>query len=496
MPPRESCLRTDQARTARLTRLRVGACLVCLLLQVGAHACTIGAFSPLATRDSVAILWKNRDVDNPDQEIRFFADDRFRFVANVYAGESTNVWAGINEAGFAIMNSNSYNLSGRKRKTADDGNVMRLALANCASLADFARLMDSLNIVGRTTPANFGVFDSTGATAIFEAGNTYYKACDAALDSHNFTLRANYSFSGDSVRLRGRNRWLRAMQLAIPARRNNTIAPEWVVQNLCRDLGQVGFNPYPLPFTGRYGTLEAGYVPTESTISRHTTRSVEIMVGRQPHCPVGSAMMWVILGSPDVGLPIPLWVAAGRVPVALDGHMRSAICDEAARVHSYIHSDPRHPAAVNTRALGHVQSFFAPVEVAIFAMVESATGTWSGRNPLPEQASVLSDTICEMVLSAYARFWETLEHERPVPLWSGRILTAARTGELLLQLPQELSSRELRIYDIAGRQRAELAILPGQKIVRCDLSVLPAGSYFILALGERVQLLSRLNYLR
>lgn len=496
MQPRTSRLRTHRSHPARLTGLTGLTCLISLILPAGARACTIGAFSPLSTRTGAPILWKNRDVDNPDQEMRFFADGRFRFIANVYAGESANVWAGINEVGFGIMNSNSYNLSGKKRKAADDGNVMHLALANCASLEDFTRLMDSLNVVGRTTPANYGVFDSTGATAIFEASNTYYKVCDAAFDSHNFTLRANYSFSGDSLRLRGRNRWLRAMQLSIPARRNNAITPEWVVQTLCRDLGQVGFNPYPLPFPGRYGTLEPGYLPTESTISRHTTRSVEIMVGRQLGCPVGSSMMWVLLGSPDVALPVPLWVAAGKVPTALDGPVRSAICDEAARVHSYIHSDPKHPAAVNTRALAHVQNFFAPVESTIFAIVESAATSWLDRSPLPEQASALSDTVCEMVLSAYVRFWETLEQEKPLPLWPGRVVTAGRGSEVLFQLPKGFSIRQLRIYDITGQQKARIAILPGQKIVRCDLSPLAGGTYFIFAAGKGLQLLSRLNYLR
>ncbi|MEO0073032.1 MAG: hypothetical protein ABIK43_00025 [candidate division WOR-3 bacterium] len=459
-------------------------------------ACTIGAFSPLSTQSGAAILWKNRDVANPDQEIKFFSGGRFRFIANVYAGESTDVWAGINEAGFAIMNSNSYNLGGRKGKTADDGNVMYMALGRCASITDFCKLMDSLNVVGRSTPANYGVFDSTGATLIFEAGNTFYKICDASLDSYNFSLRANYSFSGDSIRLRGRNRWLRAMELAIPARQQNIISADWILQVLCRDLGQLGFNPYPLPFTGRYGNLPRGYLPTESTISRQTTRSVEIMVGRLPECPVGSEMMWAVLGSPDVGLPVPLWIAAGKVPPALDGYVRSQICDEAARVHSYIHSDPRYPAAVNTVALYTVQTFLAPVESLIFAMVESSANTWHKNTPLPEQAYDLSQAVCETILAAYRRFRENLEPERAVSLTLARLVTPANSRELLIQLPTELVNRELFIYDAIGRRRLTITAPTDRNSYSCDISSLPRGSYFILTGGDRQQRLFRLDYFR
>ncbi|MEO0005587.1 MAG: carcinine hydrolase/isopenicillin-N N-acyltransferase family protein, partial [candidate division WOR-3 bacterium] len=172
----------------------------------------------MATRENRPILWKNRDVSNPNQEMRFFSGERFRFIANVYAGETLDVWAGINEAGFAIMNSNSYNLGGggEDRGGADDGTIMRLALGSCASVEDFERLLDSLNLVGRETPANFGVFDNSGKAAIFEASHTFYTRYDADEESLGFLLRANFSMSGGPTRLLGKNRFERALQLCIP----------------------------------------------------------------------------------------------------------------------------------------------------------------------------------------------------------------------------------------------------------------------------------------
>jgi hypothetical protein len=373
---------------------------------------------------------------------------------------------------------------------------MHLALANCATLSDFNKLLDSFNIVGRTTPANFGVFDSTGATAIYEASNTVYTPCDAAADSHNFTLRANYSFSGDTIRLRGRNRWLRAMQLAITARQSGTVGTRWVTQTLSRDLGQVGFDPYPLPFQGRFGTLDSGYLPSDSTLSRRTTRSVEIVVGPRPGCPAGSGMMWVLIGAPDVSLPVPLWVAAGRVPDALNGPLRSALCDEAARVHAYIHSDPLFPEAVNTRALAKALRFFAPTESTVFALVDSAVSDWPGASPTPEQASSTSDTACALALAAYAGFWELVESEKPVPVPPGETIPAFARGEVSFWLPPDLGGAQLDIYDVAGRRVASVLTRPGETVTRWSPTNLRAGSYFVRFADRQVGRTFRLTYLR
>lgn len=465
------------------------------LLPSPLSACTIGAFSPASTADGRALLWKNRDVENPDQEMRFFVRGRYRFVANVYAGESLDVWAGINDAGFGIMNSNSYNLSG-DRDAADDGNVMSLALGNCASLGDFSRLMDSLNVVGRSTAANFGVFDSTGATAIYEAANTFYIPCDAAADSHNFTLRANYSFNGGTSRLLGRNRWLRAMQLTLPARQAGAVSVPFVVRTLTRDLGQLEFDPYPLPFTGRLDPLLPGYLPTESTICRRTTRSVELMVGRRPGAGVGTTMMWVQLGSPEVSIPIPLWVAAGRVPDALNGPARAPLCDEAARVHDYIHSDPAHPNAVNSFAVAKVLRFFAPVESLIFSMVDSAENAWSPGGPDPEQARDISERACALARDCYLRFWQMLEAERPVRIPRPDTVPAFARGEVAFRLPDALRGSRLRVYDAGGRRIATITTRPDESVTRWRPSRIGAGSYFVIVENAPAARPFRLTFLR
>lgn len=457
-----------------------------------AGACTIGAFGAGCTPDGRPILWKNRDVTNPDQAVRFFPDAKYPFVANIYAGESSEVWAGVNTAGFAVMNSNAFNLGGYADAEADDGIIMYLGLANCATLDDFSRLLDSFNLVGRNTTANFGAFDSTGACAIFEASNSWFVRCNTSGDSLDFLIRANYAMAGDTIRRRGLNRLRRAMEVVLPEARERKVDARFIIQTLARDLGQVGFDPHPLPYSGTYGLLPPGFLPTDSTISRHSTRSVEVMVGPPPGCGPGRGMMWFLPGSPDVSLPIPLWAAGGPVPEVL-GPGRAALCDEASRIHDYIHSNPDFPAAVNTVALAQVQAFFAPYESSLFALVDSAESAWPAAGPGPSEAAAVTARSCSLALRACADFRDYLARTRPIPLPPTETIPAFARGVIRFRLPERLRGARLALYDVSGRQVLGIPTSPAGPVFNYRPAGLRSGTYFVAVPGARV---FRLTYLR
>ncbi|MEO0009592.1 MAG: carcinine hydrolase/isopenicillin-N N-acyltransferase family protein [candidate division WOR-3 bacterium] len=435
-------------------------CWVLSILVMVSHACTIGVFGPSATVDGRIVLWKNRDVTNPDQEMGVFRGPRYRFVANVYAGETLDVWAGINEAGFAIMNSNSYNLSGYGAG-ADDGNIMRQALGSCATVEDFAKLMDSLNTVGRETPANYGVFDATGAAAIFEASNTYYYRFDVDRDSLGFQLRANFSLAGGPSRLLGKNRFERAMELCTARMRESRISMDFIIRVLSRDLGQVGFEPYPLPFLGRMDPLPYGYLPIDTTIARVTTRSVEIMVGPQPGASPNTGMMWVLLGSPLATIPVPLWIQGGAVPKELNGANTALLCDEAKRLFSWLCPDPDFPKAVNTFRLARWLDYIATRESIILQLVAEKEQEWGPDGPDSLAAAQLTRYVCQLAVAAYQEFWQ--ENDPKFDAESERArLTVQRSGrtETLHRLPPRI-----RLFDVAGRRVFQYQ--PGVMII-CD----------------------------
>ncbi|MFO7651879.1 MAG: hypothetical protein R6X13_11135 [bacterium] len=464
-----------------------------------AFGCTIGAFGGGSTADGRAVLWKNRDVDNQNQELRFWSHGRYRYVSNAYSDDTLNAWGGINEAGFGIMNSNAYNLGPKlPPKGPDDGNIMALALATCASLEDFEKLLDSLNIVGRETPANYGVLDSTGDAAIFESSNTWYIRCDAAADSLGYTLRANYSFSGDSVRLRGLNRYRRAFEVCSTRRAAGPVDIRFVLGTLARDLGQPGFSPYPLPFTGTLGSLPEGYLPTDTTVCRLKTRSVEVIVGPRPGGGPGTGMVWYLPGSPLTSLPIPAWVAAESVPATLDGPDRAVLCDEAIRLRDHLHSYLGNATAINTRTLAVVLDHFAPVESTIYRMVDSCEAAWPDAGPDPMQAWEVTNRACSLALDAYQSVWDRLLWQRlarytvPGPESTPTVVR----GPGRVPVPADFPAGRAAVFDAAGRRVADLVLSPGQGTFDWPPAQLGSGNYFLMGReGSEVRLL-RLAYVR
>jgi hypothetical protein len=428
------------------------------------------------------MLWKNRDVSDENQEVRFCTGSRFRYVTNVYANDTLNAWAGINQAGFAIMNSNSFNIMDRDKGLADDGNVMSLALGTCATVGEFAALLDSLNVIGRETPANYGVFDSTGAASLFEASNLFYNRYDCDKDTVGFILRANYSVSGNPNRETGKNRYERAMQLALPARHGNMIDSRFVVRTLTRDIGRTFLDPYPLPFTGTYDTFPAGYLPVDSTLCRRTTRSAEVMVGTWPGEPAGRTMMWVLLGSPEVSLPVPVWVQGGPLPEALDGADHALICDEAIRLRNWVRCDPVHPVTDNTYRLSGLLEDFTPVENRLFGMVDSAEAAWPLTGPSPEQASALTGRACTLVLDAYMQLWDHLYREPYIPITDTlpSVRETVSRDTVVVDLPASVQSGTARVFDAAGRLVAAFGIADGQRTLAWSSPGLKSGNYFMV----------------
>ena len=74
-----------------------------------AAARTTAVVSREASATGRAMLWKNRDADGSDNQVVFLADGKYPYVGLVNRGDTMGlqVWAGVNAAGFAIMNSAS-----------------------------------------------------------------------------------------------------------------------------------------------------------------------------------------------------------------------------------------------------------------------------------------------------------------------------------------------------------------------------------------------------
>ena len=79
---------------------------------ISQEECTVAVVSGKATIDGRPLLWKNRDTSNLDNEVAYFDDGKYPYIGVINAGDRTQVWMGVNSAGFCIMNSESQDLEG------------------------------------------------------------------------------------------------------------------------------------------------------------------------------------------------------------------------------------------------------------------------------------------------------------------------------------------------------------------------------------------------
>ncbi|HDP76004.1 MAG TPA: hypothetical protein ENN49_09070 [Bacteroidales bacterium] len=116
--------------------------LALILLAAQAFACTTAIISGKATPDGRPLLWKHRDANDFNNKIVFEAGARFRYLALINSNDpERQAWAGANSAGFAIMNSASYNIKPKtdSTKVGDlEGHIINLAPGRCATITQFA----------------------------------------------------------------------------------------------------------------------------------------------------------------------------------------------------------------------------------------------------------------------------------------------------------------------------------------------------------------------
>lgn len=178
-----------------------------------ASGCTAAIVGAGRSSTGRVLLWKHRDTSAVQNFVARARGVRFGFTALFNAGDSalSEAWAGVNEAGFAIINTQSYNLAPDTASVADrEGLLMAAALGRCGSVDDFESLLRSLpRPMG--VQANFGVIDGSGAAAWFETDDHGFSRFDVGDDS--VSVRTNFSCSGSCGEGLGRERYAAATAL-------------------------------------------------------------------------------------------------------------------------------------------------------------------------------------------------------------------------------------------------------------------------------------------
>lgn len=274
--------------------------------------CTTAVISGKATPDGRPLLYKNRDTTTLHSRMVYSNRGKYSFIGmtNPEDKDNKNILNGHNSAGFAIMNSDSYNLNypELKEDQRQDGEIMRLALENCSTLEDFENLLSHLPKPLRLS-SNFGVIDAHGGAAYYEIGNqgfVKYDANNPDVAPFGYLIRTNYSFSGKPEDGKGYSRFIRAQELLYSASLTNSLTPKYFLQNVSRSLvhglTKVDLTKYPEQFSA-----------FRDFIPRYYTASVVVIQGVKPNETPLLTTAWTILGSSLGSVSIPLWLNSNQI---------------------------------------------------------------------------------------------------------------------------------------------------------------------------------------
>ncbi len=437
-------------------------------------SCTIAVVSQAT--GGYPILWKNRDVHNTDQEMRFFDTSPYKFISNVYKGETHRAWAGLNDVGFGIVNTDTYNQGTWGTTGPDDGEIMYWALSNCLTIDDFEAYLDSTDDAGRRSTHCYGVIDAFGGSAVFEAGRYDYVRYDAADSPDGVLIRTNYADCGSDT-LVGEERRARAEDIISIS---GTIDPYLFLFIMARDLVAYDFDPYPLPFTGTHGSMPPGVISTEHTLNRYYTSSATVIKGVGKTGAPG--VIWEYLGQPIVAIPVPLWVQAGEVPEELCSPMGSELCQLANEFKSLVYTTPM---TVNTYPLADLLAFYYSCEEMIYSEVEDVYGT--GPSYFEDTSALVSlqQDFVDRVITAYYELHELFVREWRNSLPTGFDISIHpnpfnSVAEMSVFVPSP-TFVEVRLYDINGRLAKtplKSGMIPsGRTTLRINSNELASGVY-------------------
>ncbi len=298
--------------------------------------CTLGVAAGKATQDGRPLLWKVRDNSSArDNAVYYNASYQHKFISVITVGSSSS-WMGLNEKGFAIVNSSSNDLSADSIGLSN-GTLMREALGTCATVAEFQALLDATNVTGRQTRANFAVIDSTGAAAIFETGgNVYWKfdANDPETAPQGYVLRTNFAINGGGDG--GIERYRRQNDLIADFYTGDSLTHKSILRYHMRDFSDFDSNPVPVPYPFKWRSDRPfGYIYCYLSICRSTTVSAAVIHGVFPEERASLSTMWTILGQSASGIAVPYW-PVGPTPTIARANPTARLCDIAGDIRTFL----------------------------------------------------------------------------------------------------------------------------------------------------------------
>lgn len=318
--------------------------LLCGLLSADSgYCCTSAIFSGKVTADGRPIIWKNRDSDSVHNRVEYVAACDTVKYSFVYLSNSKDspkeAWSGLNSAGFSIMNTVSYNIRQEGDDTPEslmdrEGVVMYRALASCATLEDFERLLDNLDKPSGLE-TNFGVIDACGGAAYYEVNNFSWVKYDVNDAPEGYLIRSNYSFSGRLNEGKGYVRYDNASQLVKERLDSGAkIDVRFIIDGLSRSFYNSEFGQNPL-LDGNSFFIDRNFIPRKSSVA------VTIVQGVNSMEDAAGCVFWCALGYPPTSVIAPMRVSEGSIPAEFMGSGKNghaAACDRSLKLKKEVFS--------------------------------------------------------------------------------------------------------------------------------------------------------------
>mgnify|MGYP003290986228 CR=1 FL=1 len=312
--------------------------LFAIALVCSAWACTSFIISGKATPSGHPMMFKHRDTSELNNRIAYFQGEKYAFIglmnSPILDGE---VWSGMNEAGFCIMNTASYNLREDSLKCQMDreGELMYHALANCATLADFEAWLDTYPQPWGVE-ANFGIIDAQGGAAYYEMNNHRWIKYDVNEETNGYRVVTNFSFAGRYEDYEGWERYQTATAIM-----NEAFSRETEMTAI--DAINLFSRKYRHEVLGVNYDKEnvSQYIVDQDFIPRRITSAVICFQGVKAGENPNQAVMWTALGYPACAVAIPLLVHPTHLPAymlareskASEGaDLHAEICDASLRI--------------------------------------------------------------------------------------------------------------------------------------------------------------------
>jgi len=312
--------------------------LFTLVCTASGVACTSFIISGKATPSGRPMMFKHRDTGELNNRIAHFQGEKYAFMGLVNSpvidGE---VWAGMNEAGFCIMNTASYNLRNDSYdcKMDREGELMYHALANCATLSEFEQWLETYPQPWGVE-ANFGIIDAQGGAAYYEMNNDSWIKYDVNSEENGYRVVTNFSFAGRYEDYEGYERYLTAtaiMQENFSREKEMTAidAINYFSRQYRHEL--LGWN-YTKDNAPKF-TVDQDFIPRRITSAVVCFEGVK--AGENPL----HSIMWTALGYPACAVAIPMIMHKNHMPsymVAQDKNakkgnsLHSEMCDASLQI--------------------------------------------------------------------------------------------------------------------------------------------------------------------